>query len=156
MSPTNSEHENDVSRSRSASVSDNRSDSPAYLNDSNELNKSKNSLNAGPEQSNKSRSPSPPHDTYVESQVYGENRIRSPSPPHDTYVESQVYGDNEIKSPSPVRSQRSKSASRSPTPSGERAQSQTRSVSKSPSPGRKSRSRTPRSPRNRSGKKIIS
>lgn len=155
MSPTNSEHENDISRSRSASVSDNRSESPTYLNDSNELNKSTNSLNTGSEQSNKSISPSPAHDNYVESQVYGVNRIRSPSPAHDTYVESQVYGDNQIKSPSPVHSQLSKSGSRSPTPNENRAKSHSRSVSKSPSPGRKSRSRTPRSPRSRSGMKIL-
>lgn len=152
MSPTNSEHENDVLRSRSASVSDNRSESPTYLSDSNELNKTTNALNAGSEQSNKSRSPSPARDTYVESQVYGENRIRSPSPPHDTYVESQVYGDNQFKSPSPVHSQRSKSGSRSPTPNEDRARSQSRSISKSPGPGRKSRSRTPQRPRSRIGK----
>lgn len=153
MSPTNSEHENDVSRSRSAS--ENGSDSPKYLNDSNELMKSTYLLNDGSEQTNKSRSPSPAHDTYVVSQVYGENRIRSPSPSHDTYVESQVYGENQIKSPSPVHSQRSKSGSRSPTPNEDRAKSQSRSLSKGPSPDRKSRSRTPRSPRSRSGKKIV-
>lgn len=145
MSPTNSEHENNVSRSRSASVSDNRSDSPAYLND------------AGSEQSNKSRSPSPAHDSYVKSKDNVDNRIRSPSPPQDTHVESQVYGENQNKSPSPVHLLRSKSdSSRSPTPNDDRAKSQSRSVSKSPSPGRKSRSRTPRRPKSRIGKEIIS